>query len=73
MKKAIRQPIVFKSISELMREMGLPKPLHPLIALVNYDVTRISREYAGQSFLIGFYKVSFKKDFKGQVKYGQGY
>ncbi|MGZ3871304.1 MAG: helix-turn-helix domain-containing protein [Mucilaginibacter sp.] len=73
MKAAPRQPFVFKSISELMHAMGMPKPLHPLVALVNYDVTQISREYAGHSFLIDFYKISFKRDFKGQVKYGQGY
>jgi AraC-like DNA-binding protein len=71
--KATPQLIVFKNISELTRELGLPKPLHPLVALVNYDITRISRENAGRSFLIDFYKVSFKKDFRGQVKYGQGY
>jgi AraC-like DNA-binding protein len=71
--KAIPQPIVFKNISELMRGMGMPQPLHPLVALVNYDITKISRENAGRSFLIDFYKISFKKDFRGQVKYGQGY
>jgi AraC-like DNA-binding protein len=73
MKAGNPQPIVFKSISELMRGLGMPKPLHPLIALMNYDKTEISRFYAGQSILIDFYKISFKKDFKGQVKYGQGY
>src|SRR6187402_1194700 len=71
--KAPQQPIVFKNISEFTRELGMPKPRHPLVALVNYDITRISRENAGRSFLIDFYKVSFKKDFRGQVKYGQGY
>jgi AraC-like DNA-binding protein len=71
--KDILQPTFFKNISELTRELGMPRPLHPLIALVNYDVTKISRENAGRSFLIDFYKVSFKKDFRGQVKYGQGY
>lgn len=71
--KVTQPPIVFKSISELTRALGLPKPLHPLVALVNYDITKISRENAGRSFLIDFYKVSFKKDFSGQVKYGQGY
>jgi AraC-like DNA-binding protein len=71
--KAIQQPIVFKSISELMRGMGMPKPLHPLVAVVDYDISKISRENAGRSFLIDFYKVSFKKEFRGQVKYGQGY
>lgn len=67
------QTIVYKSISELMRGMDMPKPLHPLVALVNYDVAKISREHAGRSFLIDFYKISFKKDFRGQVKYGQGH
>ncbi|MFD0765559.1 hypothetical protein ACFQZI_11910 [Mucilaginibacter lutimaris] len=71
--KVTQPPIVIKSISELMRGMGLPKPLHPLVALVNYDVTKIVRENAGRSFLIDFYKISFKMNFRGQVKYGQGY
>lgn len=71
--KAIQQPIVYKNISELMRGMRMPKPLHPLVAVVDYDILRISRENAGRSFLIDFYKISFKKEFKGQVKYGQGY
>lgn len=71
--KAIQQPIVYKNISELMRGMRMPKPLHPLVAVVDYDISKISRENAGRSFLIDFYKVSFKKEFKGQVKYGQGY
>ena len=71
--KASNQPIVFKNISELARGMGLSKPLHPLVMLVNYDVEKIKRENVGRSFLIDFYKISFKKEFKGQVNYGQGY
>lgn len=71
--KVILPPIVFKNISELMRGLNMPKPLHPLVALVQYDISKISLENAGRSFLIDFYKISFKKDFRGQVKYGQGY
>jgi len=71
--KAIQPPIVFKSISELMRAFDMPNPLHPLIALVNHDKQREPLRYAGRSFLVDFYKVSFKKDFRGQVKYGQSY
>jgi AraC-like DNA-binding protein len=67
------EPLVFKSISGLMREIGMPPPLHPLVALVNYDHDEIRRAYAGRAFLIDFYKISFKKNFRGQVKYGQGY
>ena len=71
--KAKLQPVVYKSISSLMRDLGMPKPLHPLVALVNYATTDINRDNAGRSLLIDFYKVSFKKDFGGHIKYGQGY
>jgi len=66
-------PAIFKSISAFMRELGMPKPLHPLVALVKYDNNEVSRENAGRSFLLDFYKISFKEDFGGQVKYGQGH
>lgn len=71
--KSAQQPIVIKTISALMRSLGKPKPLHPLVAVVNYDITKISRENAGKSFLIDFYKISFKTNFRGHVKYGQGF
>jgi len=71
--KAIPQPIIYKSISELLRDMDMPKPLHPLVALVNYDREKGGRNIVGRKFMIDFYKISFKKDFRGQIKYGQGY
>jgi AraC-like DNA-binding protein len=73
MKAHTLEPIIFKSVSELMRHFELPKPLHPLVALVNYDHFKLGLEDAGRNFLIGFYKISFKKNFSGRVKYGQGY
>ncbi|SFW73485.1 helix-turn-helix domain-containing protein [Chitinophaga sancti] len=66
-------PIIYKSISEFMRDLDMPKPLHPLVALVNYDHEKGSRNLVGVKFMIDFYKISFKKDFSGQIKYGQGY
>jgi AraC-like DNA-binding protein len=66
------QPVVYKSISAYMRGMGMPVPLHPLVALSTYDANKVSLENGGRTILADFYKVSFKKDFKGQVKYGQG-
>ena len=73
MKVVIRKPHVFASISELMTRLEQPKPLHPLIALINHDTSTVSLADAGASFSINFYKISFKDTFKGQVKYGQGY
>ena len=71
--KAIPPPIIYKNISELLRDMDMPKPLHPLVALVNYDREKGGRNIVGRKFMIDFYKISFKKDFSGQIKYGQGY
>jgi len=73
MKATGQQPYVFNSISALMDRMGKPKPLHPLVALVNYENQKPNLADAGTTFMISFYKISFKKNWKGQVKYGQGY
>ena len=74
MKKEIKQtPAIFNSISELHRAMGLPKPLHPLISLVNNsDINRNSDEMI-TSLILNFYKISYKPNLKGKLKYGQGY
>jgi len=71
--KSNLEPLVFRSISGYMKELGLSKPLHPLIALVKYNNDEVSRNNAGRTFLAGFYKVAFKQTFSGNVKYGQGY
>ena len=67
------KPFLFNSISAIHKAMGLPKPFHPLISLVDYgsikaDVTELSK-----GMVLNFYKVSFKKNFNGKIKYGQGY
>jgi len=62
-----------KSISQLVRVLGLPAPLHPLIALVDYNNVSIEMFPKGQRTSFDFYKVSFKPTFIGQIKYGQGY
>ena len=62
-----------KSISQLVRILGLPAPLHPLIALVDYNNVSIEMFPKGQRTSLDFYKVSFKPTFIGQIKYGQGY
>jgi len=64
---------VFNSISELHRELGMPKPLHPLVSLVNYaDINKDTTEIA-KGMIFNFYKISYKKNFSGKIKYGQSY
>lgn len=66
-------PQVFQSISELLRTLGLPKPMHPLVALVDYKDIKVDTEQFTRGYLLNFYKISFKKHFAGQVRYGQGH
>lgn len=71
MKPADRQPPVFNSISALHRALGLPKPLHPLISLVDYSNIKAETTELEKGMIFNFYKVSYKQHFSGKVKYGQ--
>jgi AraC-like DNA-binding protein len=62
-----------KSISQLVRILGLPAPLHPLVALVDYTNVSVHLFPRGQKTSLDFYKISFKPTFVGQIKYGQAY
>lgn len=64
---------VIQSISELLRFLELPKPMHPLVALVDYKDIQADTEHLGKGYILNFYKISFKKNFAGQIRYGQGY
>lgn len=62
-----------KSISQLVRVLALPAPVHPLIALVDYNHVPVEVFPKGQKVSLDFYKISFKTTFTGHIKYGQGY
>lgn len=63
----------FSSVSQLMHYLEQPPPLHPLVALVNYDDVVLGAFEKNQKICIDFYKISFKINFKGHIKYGQGH
>ncbi|MDB5019213.1 MAG: AraC family transcriptional regulator [Pedobacter sp.] len=73
MKSESKQPVIFNSISELHRALGLPKPLHPLISLVDYSEVNADTKQLEKGMVFNFYKISYKKSFTGKVKYGQNY
>ncbi|SHN23622.1 AraC family transcriptional regulator [Chitinophaga sp. CF418] len=73
MKSATKQPYIFNSISELHRTLGLPKPLHPLVSLVDYANVKTDNTDIAKGMVLNFYKISFKKSFSGKVRYGQNY
>jgi AraC family transcriptional activator of pobA len=67
------QPQVYKSISGLLKALGLPKPLHPMVALVDYKDIKADTSEIGKGYVLDFYKISFKKHFAGELRYGQGH
>ncbi|RKR84075.1 helix-turn-helix protein [Mucilaginibacter gracilis] len=73
MKNVSKQPVIFDSISALHRALGLPKPLHPLISLVDYSNITVDTAELEKGMLFNFYKISYKKNFSGKVKYGQSH
>ena len=67
------QPKIFNSLSELHKAMGQPKPLHPLIGILNYgEAVFDPKEYA-QGIILNFFKISFKTHFSGKIRYGHGF
>lgn len=73
MKKETHIPHQFNSISDLHRVLGLPKPLHPLVSLVNNTEISVEQDQLPPSFLLNFYKISYKKGLSGKIRYGQNY
>ena len=71
MKKATPAPI--DSISTLHRLLGLPSPQHPLISMIDNTKIAVEMDLLPESFLLSFFKISFKKMQKGRIGYGQGY
>lgn len=73
MKKEEHIPHQFNSISDLHRVLGLPKPLHPLVSMVNNTQISVEKDQLPGSFLLDFYKISYKKGLRGKLRYGQSY
>jgi len=72
MKKEADGPYKFESLSDLHRVLGLPKPLHPLISLVDNMDNKISPAHKlPNEFILNFYKISYKPNLYGKFKYGQ--
>jgi len=63
----------FDSISALHRALGLAKPMHPLVSLVDYaDITTPEKDLP-KRLLLGFYKISYKRKLSAKIPYGQGH
>jgi len=65
------EPRRIQTISELHRLLGLPRPEHPLISVIDLGTVIRSSENRGLSRVFDFYCISLKRNCDGKFKYGQ--
>src|SRR5580700_11360226 len=65
------QPFRIKTISQYHQVMGLPKPEHPLISVVNMETINHPSGKPPSSLMFDFYSISLKRNFNAKIKYGQ--
>ncbi len=71
--KIKNNPKVINSVTELHRLMGLPKPTHPLITLIDHSEETQQSELENQQVVLNFFNITIKKSFQGQLKYGKSH
>ncbi len=65
------QPYRIKTISQYHQILGLPKPEHPLISVINLESFKSKPITEPMSLVFDFHSVSLKKNFITKFKYGQ--
>lgn len=73
MEKKNSNPSKISSISQFHSLVNLPKPLHPMISLVDNTKLVIDSDLDNTAFMLDFYKISYKFSTTGKMGYGQGY
>src|ERR1700679_2896682 len=63
----------FDSLSEAHQAFGLPKPLHPLMSLIDNTIYPLAANRAPHSHVLNFYKIAYRTDLGEKFKYGQDY
>ncbi|WP_338877256.1 helix-turn-helix transcriptional regulator [Spirosoma sp. SC4-14] len=71
MKKEENSPYKIESLTDAHRAFGLPKPLHPLVSLINGPHSQVEGVRFPPYHVLGFYKISYKPKLSGKLKYGQ--
>ncbi len=61
----------FDSLSRVHKVLGLPAPLHPLVSLVNNADGAVQLDRLPKPHVLSFYKIAYKMNFHGKLKYGQ--
>ena len=73
MKKEENSHPKFESLTDVHRAFGLPKPLHPLVSLIDGATNQVIINKLPSSHVLTFYKISYRPKLSGKLKYGQDY
>jgi len=65
------QPLRIKTISEYHKIMGLPKPEHPMVSVIDLETIASAPGYGPASVVFDFYSISLKRNCNVKFKYGQ--
>lgn len=67
-------PYIIHSISEQHRILGLPRPVHPLVSVFDFEeMDHIHADSSKEMLVIDMYCISLKRNVNGKVRYGQGF
>ncbi|GAB3742942.1 helix-turn-helix domain-containing protein [Spirosoma lituiforme] len=66
-----QKPRIYQSISDMQRAFGLPKPLHPLISLLDYGQVQITPQMLAPPFVMDFYNITYNESAGCKMRYGQ--
>lgn len=59
------------SLNDFHRALGLPKPLHPMISMINLDDVNVIPDELPEMMVLNYYKIAYKTNIASKVKYGQ--
>jgi AraC-like DNA-binding protein len=68
---ANNNPFRIKNINQYHQILGLPKPEHPLISVINLNTFKQVSGYKAQNLIYDFYCIALKRDINFKQKYGQ--
>ena len=67
----MKEILRLKTISEAHRFLGLSKPNHPLVSVIELNDDIINYDYGDTKFLFDFHQVNLKCGFSGSMVYGR--
>ncbi len=63
--------IRIKSINDVHRFLGLEKPRHPLVSVIQIDDRITNFDYGDAKYIFEFYQINLKQGFSGSMNYGR--